>query len=75
MTTVPKRLAQAAGKACGLIGALRGDERPRIWFHQAALDAIASQPVPYTLTPSAEALLSASPPQRQLTRADIRLRA
>jgi hypothetical protein len=72
---VPQWIAQAAGRARGLIGTLRGDERPRVWFHQAALDAIAAQPVPYTLTPSAEALLSASPPQQQLTRADLRLRA
>jgi hypothetical protein len=69
---VPKWLARAAGKARGLVEALRGDERPRVWFHQAALDAIASQPVPYALTPQAEAALSAP---RQLTRADLRLRA
>jgi hypothetical protein len=71
---MPEWLAQAAGKARGLIEALRGDERPRIWFHQAALDAIASQPVPYTLTPLAAAQLT-STGTPQPTQADLRLYA
>jgi hypothetical protein len=57
-----RRLNQIGRRLCALVDeTLYGDQLAVSRAHQAAIDEIASKPVPYTLTPLAEALLSESP--------------
>ena len=56
-----KRLSGAFGELLDEL--VCGRDLGRARAHQAVIDEIASQPVPYSLTAAAEALLSAEAPE------------
>jgi hypothetical protein len=59
-----RKLAQASRRLGELLDELLFPrELAAIRFHQARIDEIAGKPVPYTLTPMGEALLSDTAPE------------